>query len=164
MAVFTQVLPHLVVPPLQMRPQAPPEQTCPDGQALPQEPQLAGSMAVFTQVLPHLVVPPLQARLPASCTGTLTQIPERHRRPLLHVPLPKQEFPSVPTSSSVQETIPGLVLSPRKRRKAAMHDRLISLTIQEMDYIYLTPSCNENEAPRTRKLPKKNMELSVVGV
>jgi hypothetical protein len=50
----------LVVPPAQTKLQTPPEQTWPLAQALPQPPQLAGSLVVVTQAEPHKVVPPAQ--------------------------------------------------------------------------------------------------------
>jgi hypothetical protein len=60
--VFTQLPLQLVVPPVHVRPQAPAEQTWPDGQALPHAPQLAVSVCVFTQVPLQSVVPPTHER------------------------------------------------------------------------------------------------------
>jgi hypothetical protein len=54
----THIPPHFVDPPTQSSEQDPAEQTWPEGQALPQAPQLATSFWVFTQELPHWVLPP----------------------------------------------------------------------------------------------------------
>ncbi len=58
--VLTQAVPHRVVPPPQLRPHLPPEQTSPVLQLALQAPQLAGSRVMSTHWVPHLVVPPTQ--------------------------------------------------------------------------------------------------------
>src|SRR6185312_7895862 len=67
--VSTQMEPpsalHSVVPPRQVTPHLPVEQTWPVGHAFPHAPQLAGSFCVATQEAPQSVAPPLQARPPS---------------------------------------------------------------------------------------------------
>ncbi len=50
--------PHFAVPPAQETEHVPFVHAWPDGQMLPQLPQLVESVAVSTHLVPHLVVPP----------------------------------------------------------------------------------------------------------
>src|SRR6185436_1999935 len=49
MVTSTQALPHLVLPPAQLRPHTPAEQTSPAAQTVPQVPQFFGSKSVMVQ-------------------------------------------------------------------------------------------------------------------
>ena len=53
---------QLVVPPPHTKVQLPLTQVCPLLQAVPQPPQLAGSLLVSAHLLPHFVSPPLHTR------------------------------------------------------------------------------------------------------
>jgi hypothetical protein len=54
MLVSTHLDPQSVVPPPQLRAHVPCEQTSPASHALPQAPQLLGSMDVLVQAAPHI--------------------------------------------------------------------------------------------------------------
>jgi hypothetical protein len=68
--VFTQAVPHFVVPPEQESEHVPPEQTRPAAQATPHVPQFAASFDRLMQLLTHFVVPPVHesAHAPAEQT------------------------------------------------------------------------------------------------
>jgi len=62
-ATLTQEVPHRVVPPAQLTPHLPAEQTWPLGHAMSHAPQFAGSAPTLTQEVPQSVVPPAQLTL-----------------------------------------------------------------------------------------------------
>jgi len=55
---FTQLVPHLVVPPPHASVHALVLQISPAGQMVPHAPQFVASFVVSTQLVPHVVVPP----------------------------------------------------------------------------------------------------------